>query len=64
MSPIVAIAHRPETPKPDPPIPNEPDNGEGDVYEQNTRLTTGDDTFSSCSFSYESLSLGTWAYEF
>lgn len=34
------------------------------VYEQNTRLTTGDDTFSSCSFSYESLSLGTWAYEF
>lgn len=24
------IAHRPETPKPDPPVPNEPDTGEGD----------------------------------
>jgi hypothetical protein len=30
MNPIFGIAHRPETPKPDPPIPNEPDNGEGD----------------------------------
>ncbi|EWG43594.1 hypothetical protein FVEG_05002 [Fusarium verticillioides 7600] len=30
MNPIIGIAHRPETPKPDPPIPNEPDNGEGD----------------------------------